>query len=37
VSFVVAGRDLSISEMDLFGKEIGVVFFGFENEFGGVR
>lgn len=35
VSFVVAGRDSSISETDPLGKENEVVFFGFHPEQGG--
>ncbi len=37
VSFVVAGRDSSISETDLHGKEGEAVFFDFRTDKGGVR
>ena len=37
VSFVDVALDLSISEMDLLGKENGAEFSGFQNELGGDR
>lgn len=37
VSFVDAGQDLSISEMDLRGKENGAVFSDFQADKGGFK
>jgi len=37
VSFVVAGRSTSISEMDLLGKESTVPFFDIRADLGGKR
>ena len=37
VSFVVDGRDLSISEMALCGREIGAVFFDFQGDKRGIK
>lgn len=37
VSFVVAGRDLSILEMDLLGRENEAGFFGFQDDKGGKK